>query len=192
MEEKIVSMLQHQNQQAISLLYDNYAPALFGIIVRVVRSHELAEQVLQDTFVKVWKYGSQYDSSKGRLFTWLLNVARNTAIDATRTAHFKHYSKVENEESLRTRPSDFVLNPDHVGLRTLVESLDEKYRLLIEKIYFEGYTHSEIEEELGIPAGTVKTRLRFAMNELRKKFADSNTGELSAMLLFLENFMNKL
>lgn len=191
MEEKIVSMLQHQNQQAISLLYDNYAPALFGIIVRVVRSHELAEQVLQDTFVKVWKYGSQYDASKGRLFTWLLNVARNTAIDATRTAHFKHYSKVENEESLRTRPSDFVLNPDHVGLRSLVESLDEKYRLLIEKIYFEGYTHSEIEEELGIPAGTVKTRLRFAINELRKKFADSNTGELSALLLFLENFMNR-
>ncbi len=192
MEEKIIAMLRHQNDGAIALLYDNYAPALFGIIVRVVRSQELAEQVLQDTFVKVWKNATHFDSGKGRLFTWLLNIARNTAIDATRTAHFKHYSKIEDEKVLNTRSGDLDINPDHIGLRNLVGSLDEKYRVLIEKIYFEGYTHSEIEEEMGIPAGTVKTRLRFAINELRKKFSEGNVGELASLLLFLESFSEAL
>ncbi len=157
-----------------------------------MRSHELAEQVLQDTFVKVWKNSSGYDRSKGKLFTWLINIARNTAIDATRTSHYKHFSKTEDIDTLITVQSDNEIQPDHLGLRQIVESLDDKYRILIEKIYFEGYTQKEIEEELGIPLGTVKTRLRYAMNELRSKFLDQNSAELASLLIILNKFIINL
>lgn len=189
MEEKIIPLLHAQSNEAVGLLYDNYAPALFGVILRVVRSRELAEQVLQDTFVKAWRFGSQYDRAKGRLFTWLLNIARNTAIDATRTGHFKHYAKTDDIQSLAHRESGDSLNPEHIGLRQLVGQLDEKYRVLIEKIYFEGYTQQEVEEELGIPLGTVKTRLRYAIQALRSKFGEAETGPLSVLILFLENYL---
>ncbi len=190
MEEKIMSLLHEQRHEAVGLLYDNYSAALFGVILRVVRSRELAEQVLQDTFVKAWRFGQQYDRSKGRLFTWLLNIARNTAIDATRTGHYKFYAKTDDIQALAHREGSEALNPEHIGLRQLVGQLDEKYRVLIEKIYFEGYTQQEVEEELGIPIGTVKTRLRYAIQELRAKFGEANTGPLSVLILFLENYLN--
>jgi RNA polymerase sigma-70 factor, ECF subfamily len=191
MEDKIVSLLQQQQSQAITLLYDNYGAALFGIVLKVVRSRELAEQVLQDTFVKAWQHGTKYDAQKGRLFTWLLNIARNTAIDATRTNYYKFYQQSDTEEALKNVP-DNAINPDTLGVRQLVHGLDEKYRILIEKIYFEGYTQQEIEQEMGIPIGTIKTRLRYAINELRTVFTEKNAGTLGLLLIFLEHYYMKL
>jgi RNA polymerase sigma-70 factor, ECF subfamily len=192
MEEKIIQLLQNQDKEAVSILYDKYGAALFGVILKVVHSRELAEQVLQDTFLKAWRNGIQYDAQKGRLFTWLLNIARNSAIDATRTNYYKFYQKSDNLETLYHAQSDNALNPDTLGVRQIVQGMDEKYRILIEKIYFEGYTQQEIEQEMGIPIGTIKTRLRFAINELRSVFADTNAGNLGLILLFLENYYSRL
>lgn len=192
MEDKIVSLLQEQQAQAITLLYDNYGAALFGIVLKVVRSRELAEQVLQDTFLKAWQHGTKYDAQKGRLFTWLLNIARNTAIDATRTNYYKFYQQSDSDEVLKTVQGDNAINPDTLGVRQVVDNLDEKYRVLIEKIYFEGYTQQEIEQEMGIPIGTIKTRLRYAINELRTVFTEKNAGNLGLLLMFLENYYTRL
>jgi RNA polymerase sigma-70 factor, ECF subfamily len=192
MEEKIINLLQNQDKEAISILYDKYGAALFGVVLKVVHSRELAEQVLQDTFLKAWRYGTQYDAKKGRLFTWLLNIARNTAIDATRTNYYKFYQKSDNLETLYHAQSDNALNPDTLGVRQIVQGMDEKYRVLIEKIYFEGYTQQEIEQEMGIPIGTIKTRLRFAINELRTVFGDSNPANMAILLVFLENYYSLL
>ncbi len=172
MEEKIISLLEARNSTAISLLYDNYAAVLFGVILKIVRSNELAEQVLQDTFVKVWVNSAKFDKSKGRLFTWMVNIARNAAIDATRSTNYKHFKKTDDLDSVVSLQSNIAISPEHVGLRQMVEQLEDKYRILIEKIYFEGYTQREIENELDIPLGTVKTRLRHAIKELRSKFND--------------------
>lgn len=187
-EEKIVHLLQSQEEQVIAYLYDHYGSALFGITMRIVRSKELAEQVLQDTFMKIWRYGAQYDQSKGRLFTWMVNIARNTAIDATRTAHFKHYSKTEDITTLYQAESPEQIQADHIGLKQIVDKLDDKYRVLIEKVYFEGYTQQEIEEEMGIPIGTIKTRLRTAINLLRTQFSGT---EVLALVLFLEKVIKQ-
>ncbi|HMQ05798.1 MAG TPA: sigma-70 family RNA polymerase sigma factor [Saprospiraceae bacterium] len=172
MEEKIISLLEARNSIAISLLYDNYAAALFGVILKIVQSNELAEQVLQDTFIKVWKNSDKFDKSRGRLFTWMVNIARNTAIDATRSTHYKYFKKTNDLDTLVSLQSRNAISPEQVGLRQLVDHLEDKYRTLIEKIYFEGYTQREIEKELDIPIGTVKTRLRHAIKELRSKFND--------------------
>lgn len=174
MQNELIFRLKQQDRGALSQLYDMYNAALYGVVLRIVQSPELAQQVLQDTFLKVWKNSASYDSTKGRLFTWLLNIARNTAIDATRTSHFRHSQKTDNLETLVHKPGNETLNPDHLGLREIVNALDEKYKSLIDLIYFKGYTQEEVAEETGIPIGTVKTRLRFAMNELRKTFGETN------------------
>lgn len=170
MEEQLTARLKNQDQSVIGDIYNAYSGALYSVVLRIVQQRELAQQVLQDTFLKVWRNGTSYDSGKGRLFTWLLNIARNTAIDATRTAHFQNSRKTDNLDGLVYQPSGHAINPEHIGLREAVNAMDEKYRLLLEMIYFRGYTQEEAAEETGIPLGTIKTRLRYAIGELRQAF----------------------
>jgi DNA-directed RNA polymerase specialized sigma24 family protein len=103
--QQLITRLQQQDQAAVGALYDAYGGALFGVVLRIVHSRELAEQVLQDTFVKVWRNSATYDASKGRLFTWLLNIARNTAIDVTRSAHFQQSWKTDSLDNLCINPA---------------------------------------------------------------------------------------
>jgi RNA polymerase sigma-70 factor (ECF subfamily) len=180
--QQLIIRLQQQDRAAIGELYDAYGGALFGVVLRIVHSRELAEQVLQDTFVKVWRNSSNYDPGKGRLFTWLLNIARNTAIDVTRSAHFQQSWKTDSLDIVAHKPGGDAINPDHVGLKEVVGRLDEKYRLLIELVYFKGYTQEEVAEETGIPLGTIKTRLRYAISELRVLFGDG-LGVIMAIML---------
>lgn len=171
MQDQLIIRLKQQDQAAVGELYDAYNGALYGVVLRIVQSPELAQQVLQDTFVKAWRNAASYDAAKGRLFTWLLNIARNTAIDATRTAHYQHSRKTDNLDNLVHQPGGNTLNTDVLGVREVVNTLDDKYKSLIELVYFQGYTQEEAAEETGIPLGTIKTRLRYAIGELRKVFA---------------------
>ncbi len=173
-QDQLISRLKRQERAAIGYLYDAYNGVLYGVVLRIVRSPELAQQVLQDTFVKAWRNITCYDAAKGRPFTWLLNIARNTAIDATRTAHYQYSRKTDNLDNLVHQPGGSILNLDALGVREMVSALDDKYKSLIELVYFQGYTQEEAAEESGIPLGTVKTRLRYAIYELRKLFVVSN------------------
>jgi RNA polymerase sigma-70 factor, ECF subfamily len=189
MEEQIITLLQTQNKEAISLLYDNYSSALYGVVLRIVRSPDVAQDVMQDSFVKAWKYGPNYDASKGRLFTWLLNIARNTAIDVTRSSAFRMSEKTVDLKSL-VGFGGATNNPEHIGLRKIVDSLDPKYRTLVDLVYFQGYTQQEVEKELNIPIGTIKTRLRAAISELRKSFGETSIKQFAALIVALELFAN--
>jgi RNA polymerase sigma-70 factor, ECF subfamily len=160
-------LLQQQDPNAISQLYDAYGSALFGIVLRIVSNRQTAQQVLQDTFVKAWRNGANYDPSKGEVFTWLLNIARNTAIDATRTAYYRNQVNSIEIDALAQTPGGEATNPDTFGLKELVQKMDVKHALLIDMVYFKGYTQQEISDETGIPLGTVKTRLRAAIMDLR-------------------------
>jgi RNA polymerase sigma factor (sigma-70 family) len=166
----LVEGLKRQDPIAIAQLYDAYSAALYGAVLRIVSSKELAEQVIQDTFLKVWHHGASYDASKGRLFTWLLNIARNTAIDMTRTAYFNNRKKTEHIDNLMHSWSEDALNPDTLGLREVVKKMEDKYKELIDLIYFKQYTQQEAADAMGIPVGTVKTRVRHAILQLRKAF----------------------
>jgi RNA polymerase sigma factor (sigma-70 family) len=170
MEEQFIIRLKQQDQSVIGDLYTAYSGALYGVILRIVHQPDLAQQALQDTFLKVWRNGTSYDANKGRLFTWLLNIARNTAIDATRTAHFQHRQKTESLDQLVYQPGGHTTHPEHIGLQEVVGGLDEKYSALINLIYFQGYTQEEAAEKTGVPLGTIKTRLRYAISELRTLF----------------------
>jgi len=169
MEEKIIYLLQTQDKDAINLLHDHYSAAVYGVVLRIVGSPYIAQNILQDCFVKAWRYGPTYDASKGRLFTWLMKIAKNTAIDATRCNGWKMEQRTDTLSSIMDFES-LPIDSDTIGLRELVLDLDPKHRVLVEMVYFQGYTHREIEQKLSIPLGTVKNRLRAAMCNLRMVF----------------------
>lgn len=184
---RAAELLSARSEEAFSALYDSYSPALYGVIHRILRSEVLAEEALQDSFIKIWKNATSYDPSKGRPFTWMLQIARNTAIDYTRTARFQQNRKTDSIDSLVYDDESQSVNPEiqDSGLRNVIQKLDEKYRTLIELVYFKGYTQSDIEKELNIPLGTVKTRLRKAVLELRDLLRGESPGLLSVILLVI-------
>ncbi len=162
-------MLQSGQLEGLSIAYDRYSKVMFGLILKVVKKPELAEEVLQDSFLKVWEKSSLYDPEKGKFLTWMLNIGRNTAIDRIR---LKRYSR-ENEpldtaEPVMIQPS---LNPETIGVKDMVDQLSEEHRDIIELIYYQGYSQSETAKELGIPLGTVKSRLYKAIGQLSNFFS---------------------
>jgi RNA polymerase sigma-70 factor, ECF subfamily len=170
-EEELVLQLQNRNQQAFSYLYDNYAAALNGIIYRLVEDKELSEDILQEAFVKIWNNFSNYDTTKGRLFTWMLNLTRNLTIDTLRSKGYKKQSKISSDENSVSNYADnntTVERFDAIGIRKQLSNLKPEQRSIIDMAYFNGYTQDEISKEMGIPLGTVKTRMRSAILELRK------------------------
>ncbi|WP_426582284.1 RNA polymerase sigma factor [Mucilaginibacter sp. R-33] len=172
-EEELVLSLRHREKIAVEALYDMYSASLFGVISRIINDTAIAEDVLQETFVKIWHSFSSYSAEKGRLFTWMVNIARNLAIDKTRSKDFKNQNKnqdIENNVTFIDEQRNTVYKPELMGVKNLVQTLKPEQRLIIELVYFKGYTHVEAAEELGIPLGTIKTRLRMAIQELRKHF----------------------
>ena len=170
---ELVELLKAGNKEAFAVLYDSYSALLFGVIVRIVKDSVDAENLLQDCFIKVWQYAERYDPEKGRLATWLINIARNTAIDFTRSKYFSQKRKNQNLENLvltEQAASAQTLPVETLGLRQIVEKLTPAYRNIIEWMYFEGYTQQEIAGNFGIPLGTVKTRTRLALKELRNYY----------------------
>ena len=172
-EEELVLSLRHREKIAVEALYDMYSASLFGVISRIINDTAIAEDVLQETFVKIWHSFSSYSTEKGRLFTWMVNIARNLAIDKTRSKDFKNQNKnqdIENNVTFIDEQRNTVYKPELMGVKNLVQTLKPEQKLIIELVYFKGYTHVEAAEELGIPLGTVKTRLRMGIQELRKQF----------------------
>jgi RNA polymerase sigma factor (sigma-70 family) len=169
-EAELVHLLKSKDIIGYNELYDNYAAAIFGVIVRVVQKEEVAEEILQDVFMKIWNGIEGYDTSKGRLYTWMLNIARNASIDYTRSKQAKKSQKNSDIDGLAGNTSaslSISMNTDTIGIASQVMTLKEEYRVLIDLIYFQGYTQQETADELDMPIGTVKTRVRAALIQLR-------------------------
>lgn len=166
----IIQELQSGNEAGMSQLYDMYGANLYGLILKIVKNEELAQDILQDSFVKIWKNIHSFDSKKGSFFTWMLNICRNKSIDELRKnknqTSFNH--SIENSEGMFS--SSESLNIDTIGLKDILLNLNEDQKTIIEYLYFKGYTQQETSEKLGIPLGTVKTRARMAINDLKNYF----------------------
>jgi len=170
-EEQLVERLTSQDKDAFSYLYDNYSGALYGTLLRIVTEEDVAQDLLQETFVKIWKSFPSYNAEKGRLYTWMVNIARNLAIDYKRSRTFKSSEKnqdIDKSVSAVNRSQKTVFNIDRIGLKEMVEKLKPESREMINLLYYNGYTQEEVSKELSMPLGTVKTRTRTALIELRK------------------------
>lgn len=172
-EEELIAALQRQDKIAAEALYDMYSASLFGVIIRIVQNNEIAEDLLQETFVKIWNSFQSYSSDKGRLFTWMVNIARNLSIDKIRSKDYKNQTK-NHELEINVTSIDANLNttykPELLGVKDLVDKLKPEQKIILDLVYFKGYTHLEAADELSIPLGTIKTRLRMAIIQLRKYF----------------------
>jgi len=170
----LIEAIQQGDQKALATLYDAYSGALNGVILRVVRNNDLAQEVLQDTFVKIWRSAGAYDPAKGRPFTWMMNIARNTAIDMVRSAAVRHSGSVRSLDDVvyRTGHDDVREQMDDAGVKDVVMDLKPEHRELIELAYYQGFSQQEIADNTGIPLGTVKSRTRAALLELRTQLKD--------------------
>lgn len=169
-EEALLALLKSKSQEGFELLYRNYGKALYGIIFKIVDDQTLAEDTLQNTFIKIWQNIERYDPEKGRLFTWILNIARNTAIDALRK---KNNSPIDQTKELSqyvylSQEDSIIQEAELAQIKTILEQLSPDNQVLLDLIYFRGYTQAEVSEELNIPLGTVKSRVRNALIQLRK------------------------
>ena len=172
-ETDLISGLRLGDKKTIEVLYDMYSGSLYGVILRILKEEETSEDILQETFLRIWQKFNYYDSSKGRLFTWMCNLARNLALDKLKSKGYVKNSKNEKLSDLQlTVDHQFNVrnNPETIGVREIVLKLKPEHRCIIDLIYFQGYTHVEAAEELKIPVGTLKTRMRVAVNDLRTWF----------------------
>ena len=172
--EVLVSHFQSKDMKAFEKLYAMYSENICGVINTIVKNTDLAEEICQDVFMKAWNNAESYNASKGRFFTWIMNIARNAAIDELRSK--------SNKNSKQNLSSDFFVNileskddlnsqMDTIGIQNLLKNLKEKCVQIIELLYFKGYTQKEAAEELEIPVGTVKTRNRNCISQIRGNIA---------------------
>ncbi len=168
-DSAIIELLKKEPKKAVAEILAKYGSALLGVIQRIVGSREVAEDVLQDTFVKIWKNAASYHSEKGSLLNWLMSIARNTALDLVRT---KKYQKGKQAQPLdkalfNTMQLSEEMYITDVGLLKAVDQLDRKTREIIYLLYLQGCTQIEVSKTLDLPLGTVKTRARQGIRQLR-------------------------
>jgi RNA polymerase sigma-70 factor, ECF subfamily len=173
-DAELVRRLQKRDPQALGELYDKYGRLAYALIYRIVRDAATAEDLVQETFLRVWNRSQGFDADRGALGGWLLAVARNRAIDYLRSAGGKMRNALELEET--AHPSLYldlekeILNSDRARrLRKAMEKLNANQRDAIELAYFEGLSQTEMAERLGQPLGTVKTWVRTALKHLREE-----------------------
>ena len=148
-EPELVQAILEKDKNGAEALYDMYSSSLYGVIFRIVQHQEIAEDLLQDTFIRIWNSFSSYDAAKGRLFTWMVNVARNIAIDKTRSKEFRNSAKtedIENNVLIIDKQVNTIINPETIGLKDLIGKLKPEHKIILDLVYFEGLTHGEVKK----------------------------------------------
>ncbi len=165
----MVALLKERREEGFTYLYKHYSGALFAIISDIVTDQELAADVLQEVFVNIFRRIEMYDTDRSRLYTWMLNIARNAAIDLVRSKGFRQMNQNrEITDPVYESSGSVTQQIDHIGIRKMLTNLKDDLKQVMELAYFNGYTQEEISDILKIPLGTVKTRVRTALKQLRE------------------------
>jgi RNA polymerase sigma-70 factor (ECF subfamily) len=165
-----------QDQQAFRALYQQYGKAVYSLAYRILQNATLAEEVTQDTFLKVWQQRAHWDPQKGKLKNWLLTIAQFTAIDRLRHERRQpnlHPDPVEEIDETMFMAHDDSLWQEGTVLRLLIAQIPEEQAALIDLAFFQGMSHSEIASATHLPLGTVKSRLRAGLQRLRELWLES-------------------
>lgn len=166
----LIIAMQNGDEKAFSTLYTMYSEALYGIIYSIVLDNNVAEEVLQDVFIKIWDNSKSYDINKGRFFTWILNIARNTSIDETRSKAFKNSKKnlsTTNFVDIIKSTDSLNKKTNAIGIQKFIDALKPACIKIIDLLYFKGFTQVDAAKDLDIPLGTLKTRNRTCIRDLR-------------------------
>ena len=174
LEKHIIELLQERNEKAISLLYEHYGDTLYGVALKVVRDEELAQDVLQESFVKIWKKSDSYDAAKAKLFTWLFRITRNTAIDKLRSINTKSDKEIQIDVSNVYNLGIDSIRPEFMDVKENLDKIENKYQVVLDALFFFFLTQQEASDELDIPLGTIKSRLKIGLRELKKIYETSS------------------
>ncbi len=173
-DELLIRLIAEKDQSALSMFYDNRSKLIYSLVFNIVKSVPDAEEVTEDVFFKVWQKADTYDKSKGSVLAWLVTIARRMALDRTRSKHYKHQqSDVTMEEAFvhSEAGTAYVTNPgDKTDVNRALENLDNSHRELIDLSYYQGMSQTQIADQLDMPLGTVKSRMRSALKQLRQVF----------------------
>ena len=172
-EDMLVAGLKNNDDIAMSALYQMYSESLYKVISTIVVIEEVAQDLLQETFIKIWKSFSMYDSTKGRLYTWMARLARNLSIDYLRSSNHRNSSVCEDlSEVTQQIDKSFQIsyNPDLIGVKDMTRILNIDQKSALDLVYFKGYTHVQAAEELNITLGILRSRLQSSINILRKTY----------------------
>jgi RNA polymerase sigma-70 factor (ECF subfamily) len=185
-DERLVTALEVRDERALETLYDRYGDYVYSVCLRMVGDVQLAEDLSQEVFLRLWRRPDLYDVSRGRFLTWLLSVARNRAIDERRSRgrrfRFETPPSTTAEEMLEAAPTSeerdvAVVSEERVVVQRALETLPPEQRLAIQLAYFGGYTQQEIAQGLHQPLGTVKTRIRLGLQKLRVLLVEQQGGQ---------------
>ena len=165
--------MQAGDQESVGVLYDRYGGVAYGLAQRITNDASLAEDVVQDAFVSVWKQCGRFDPERGNVRSWLLTIVHHKAVDAVRRSSARAERALPEgaEEFLAasTRPDELAeWSMEAEAVREAVKQVPEDQRMTIEMAYFLGLTHVEIAERMGVPLGTVKSRLRIGLDKMRE------------------------
>lgn len=174
----LISLVTQGDQEALELLYERYSRAVYSFSLRIVGDAQVAEEILQEVFVRAWQQGGSFQSARGTLITWLLSITHNLSIDEVRRRNRRPQKaeSAEPETILATLPDEGLdveeevwLSSLRVSIQVALQQLPASQREAIELAYFQGLTQREIADTLGEPLGTIKTRMRLGMLKLREQ-----------------------
>lgn len=178
----VIKRIVQRDKDALYQLYDKYSGALYGVILRICENKEVAEDILQETFIKIWEKIDSYDPEKGKFYTWSYRIAKNAALNVQRKAD----KLIQNEDLSVVK--DKTVNESEVDFKKLngaISKLEPHHQEAISLVYFRGYTHREANEEMGVPLGTFKSYVRQALQMLRESYK----VDLVLILLLFERML---
>ena len=165
------------DHEALAELYDRHGRLVFSLALRILRDQSDAEDIVQDVFSQAWRQAARYESSRGNVIAWLLNLTRSRAIDRLRGRRARPDTAAGDPSTLElpdlSQPVDeqIALSTEAARIRAAVDELSVLQRVAIELAFYEGLTHVEIAERLELPLGTVKTRIRQGLLKLKERLA---------------------
>ncbi|MBC3844882.1 sigma-70 family RNA polymerase sigma factor [Winogradskyella echinorum] len=178
-DNTLIQQLKSKDERALSILYDKYSGAIYGVIIKMIRDEGKAQNILQDTFMTVWDKAENYDANKGRFYTWVYRIAKNKTLNVLRKSD--PFIQTDDFSVYTNKKEDISIDSEYLELNGAVKQLEDHHKEAIELVYFKGLTHREAHIEMDVPLGTFKSYVRQALKQVREIYSRT----LSLIILIL-------
>ncbi|GAL89967.1 RNA polymerase sigma-70 factor [Jejuia pallidilutea] len=164
----LIYNLKNKDEAALSQLYDAYAPAIYGVILRICKDEQEAQNLLQDTFLTIWDKSHQYNPDKGRFYTWAYRIAKNKTLNFLRSK--KTLIQTEDLSVYKDKEDTVITDTKYLQLKGCLKQLEPHHQKALELVYFNGLTHREAHKEMNVPLGTFKSYIKQALKKLKLNY----------------------